>query len=100
MRTNDGRVIKVKLSQFDYIELRGQAELSGRTMASIVRDALRLYFWRQLEVKEPWVQPWKPYPYPNDQKPWRPDQNDVISVYGCPSWITTCSTEEGDNNER
>ena len=41
--SHEGKILKVKLSHMEYVNLKGQSMIEGRTMGSILRDALERY---------------------------------------------------------
>lgn len=59
---HDGKIIKLKLSQMNYVKLRGQSEIEGRSMSQIIRDALSLYYVMAV--------PYKPRIYDPEKQVW------------------------------
>lgn len=41
--SHEGKILKVKLSHMEYVNLKGQSMIEGRTMGSILREALERY---------------------------------------------------------
>lgn len=114
MPRNDGKVIKLKLCQEDYIKLKGESLIRGRTMAYILREALDLYFGECAEriSYQKFREMGKEKELPVvERKPFNPADNIQVTMYGPPAWtphcgdyfnnyvLTTSSSSSGGGNE-